>query len=122
MSTESVARRLVTLCREGKFNVAQDELFAPDAQSIEMEGVTGDLGTVQGMDAIREKGRKFDASLSEVHSVACGEPLVADSFFVVRMDLDATYKEGGRRAMSELCVYEVRNDKIVREQFFYSTG
>jgi hypothetical protein len=115
-------RRLVSLCREGKFNEAQNELFAPDARSIEMEGMSGDLGTVQGMEAIREKGRKFDASLTAVHSITCGDPLIAGSFFAVRMDLDATYKEGGRRAMSELCVYEVVNDKIVREQFFYSMG
>ncbi len=122
MSTESVARRLVALCRERKFNVAQDELFAPTARSIEMEGMTGDLGTVEGMDAIREKGRRFDESLTAVHSVTCSDPLIAGSFFTVRMDLDATYKEGGRRAMSELCVYEVVDDRIVREQFFYATG
>lgn len=74
------------------------------------------------MEAIREKGRKFDESLTKVHSITCGDPLIAGSFFALRMDLDATYKEGGRRAMSELCVYEVVNDKIVREQFFYATA
>lgn len=122
MSTESVARRLVQLCREGKFDGAQDELYAPDARSIEMEGMTGEMGSVQGLDAIREKGRKFSESYTEVHSVEVSDPLIADPFFSVVMGFDATFKEGGRRAMREICVYEVNNDKIVREQFFYAMG
>ena len=122
MSTETVARRLVQLCREKKFDVAQNELFAPNARSIEMEGVSGALGTVQGIEAIREKGRQFDASLTAVHAVTCSDPMIAGPFFCVTMGLDATYKQGGRREMTELCVYEVVNDKIVREQFFYPTA
>ena len=50
MTTESVARRLVDLCREGKFDVAQNELFADRARSIEMEGTPN--AEVVGMDAI----------------------------------------------------------------------
>jgi hypothetical protein len=120
MSTESVARRLVELCREKKFDVAQNELFAPGARSIEMEGMPN--AQVAGIDAIREKGRQFDSTLTQVHAVSCSDPLIADSFFSVTMGLDATFKEGGRRTMTELCVYEVANDRIVREQFFYATG
>jgi hypothetical protein len=122
MNTEAVARRLVQLCREGQFNVAQDELYAPGARSVEPEGVSGALGSVEGMDAIRAKGKRFDESLLQVHRVTCSDPLVADSYFSVVMGLDATYKEGGRRAIEEICVYEVRDGKIVLEQFFYRAG
>ncbi|MBB6095379.1 ketosteroid isomerase-like protein [Povalibacter uvarum] len=117
MSTETVAHRLVELCRQGKFDVAQNELFADSARSIEMEGVPN--AEAVGMDAIRQKGRDFDATLTQVHTVTVSEPVVADGFFSIVMGLDATYKEGGRRSMTEICVYEVANDKIVREQFFY---
>ena len=122
MSTESVARRLVQLCREGKFDEAQEELYAPDARSIEMEGMSGPLGSVEGLEAIREKGRKFTQSYTEMHGVEVSDPLIADPFFSLVMGFDATFKEGGRRAMREICVYEVKNDKIVREQFFYAMG
>lgn len=122
MSTESVARRLVQLCREGKFDQAQDELYATNARSIEVDGMTGPLGSVEGLDAIREKGRQFMDSLTEIHGVEVSEPLIADPFFSLVMGFDATYKEGGRRAMREICVYEVASDKIVREQFFYPMG
>jgi hypothetical protein len=119
MNTEAVARRLVQLCRQGQFNDAQAELYAASARSIEPEGVSGALGSVEGMDAIRAKGKRFDESLLEVHGVTCSDPLIADPYFSLVMGLDATYKEGGRRAMEEICVYEVRDGKIVREQFFY---
>ena len=122
MNTEAIARRLVQLCREGKFNEAQDELYAQDASSIEPEGMAGPLGSVQGMAAIREKGRRFEESYTQMHGVTCSDPLVADPFFSVVMGFEATFKQGGRRSMEELCVYEVSNGKIVREQFFYRVG
>ena len=122
MNTDAVARRLVQLCRLGKFNEAQDELYAPDARSIEPEGMSGALGSVVGMNAIREKGKRFEESVAQMHGVTCSDALVADPFFSVVMGFDATYKEGGRRAVEEICVYEVRNGKIVLEQFFYGVG
>lgn len=121
MSTESVARRLVQLCREGKFDQAQEELYAANARSIEAENLPGPLGSVEGLDAIRKKSREFNESIAEVHSVEVSDPQIAEPFFSLVMGFDATYKEGGRRALREICVYEVVNDKIVREQFFYST-
>lgn len=122
MSVESIARRLVQLCREGKFDQAQDELYAANARSMEIEGMTGPLGSVEGLDAIREKGRQFTASYTEVHGIEVSDPLIAEPFFSLVMGFDATYKQGGRRALREICVFEVANDKIVREQFFYSMG
>jgi len=32
--------------------------------------------------------------------------VIADSHFSIVMNIDATYKEHGRMAMSEICVYE----------------
>lgn len=121
MSTGNVARRLIELCRAGQFDRAVDELYAKDARSIEMDGMgAGPLGNVDGLDAIRLKGKRFENSVSQVHGITVSDPLIAGSFFTIAMGFDATYKEGGRKAMKEVCVYEVRDDKIVREQFFYS--
>jgi len=35
------------------------------------------------------------------------------------MMMDATFKGIGREKMNELCMYEVEDGKIVKEQFFY---
>lgn len=123
MNTEQVARRLVELCRRGEFLKAQDELYAQDAVSLEPEGAPGGaLGNARGLDAIREKGKAFDATYQEIHGVTVSDPLVAGEYFSIVMGLDATWKQGGRYAMEEICVYRVRNGKIVLEQFFYSMG
>jgi ketosteroid isomerase-like protein len=36
------------------------------------------------------------------------------------MNMDVTYKEGGRMPMNEIAVYEVKDGKIAAEQFFYN--
>jgi ketosteroid isomerase-like protein len=121
MTTEQVAARLVELCRAGKYEEAQEELYADDAVSIEMPGLPeGALADAHGMEAIRAKGRAWQASIEEIHGGSVGEPIIAGDWFSVVMRIDATYKDMGRVDMSEICVYRVRDGKIVHEQFFYN--
>lgn len=123
MNTQQVAERLVALCRSGEYERAQDELYAADAASIEMEGLpSGAMGHAHGLEAIREKGRKWAQNIVEIHAGDVSDPLVAGNWFSVRMSIDATYKDMGRVPMEEICVYRVRDGKIVQEQFFYDVG
>ena len=123
MNTQQVANRLVELCRRGEFLKAQDELYANDAVSLEPEGApAGAMGNAKGLDAIREKGKAFDQTYETIHSITVSEPLIAGEYFSITMGLDATWKQGGRYAMEEICVYRVRNGKVVLEQFFYPVG
>lgn len=121
MNTDQVAKRLVELCREGKYEQAQDELYAQDAVSVEMASMqSGALGNVEGLAAIREKGRRWKENIVEVHGGSVGDPVLAGDWFSLAMGIDATYKDMGRVDMQEICVYRVRDGKIVHEQFFYS--
>ncbi|WP_114240199.1 SnoaL-like domain-containing protein [Dyella sp. C9] len=123
MSTEAVAKRLVAMCRHGQFEEAQHELYARHAVSIEPEAAAnGPLGNVQGLEAILEKGRRFQAGVAQVHAVEVSEPLVAGHWFCLTLSMDVTMKERGRMTLSEVCVYHVQDDKIVSEQFFYDMG
>ena len=124
MNTEQVAKRLVELCREGKGQQLQDELYSNDAVSVEMEGMQapGMPTVAKGMDAIREKGRQFNAGIEERHGGTVGDPIVMGNWFAVTMTMDATMKGRGRVNMEEICVYQVKDGKIVREQFFYDVG
>lgn len=120
MNTEAVAKRLVELCRKGEHEQAQRELYAQDAVSIEMAGApAGALGDAQGLQAIYEKGRQFAAMVEAVHASSVSEPVVAGNWFSVSMTMDVTFKGRGRVQMTEICVYQVRDGKVVREQFFY---
>jgi hypothetical protein len=120
MNTPDIARRLVELCRQGAYETAQNELYSADAVSIEPEGAQ--MANGHGLEAILAKGKSF-AETFEVHGGTVSDPVVAGAFFSVAMAVDVTPRAGGPRfTMEEIAVYEVRADKIVREQFFYPIG
>lgn len=119
LTTQEVANRLVSLCREGKFVDAVKELYAPHVVSIEPEGGHGP-SRVEGFDHVINKSIEFGKSLEQVHSMAISDPVVADAFFSVGMHMDIDMAGVGRTQMEEVCVYEVKDGKIVRDQFFYS--
>jgi hypothetical protein len=117
MTTHEIAQRLVVLCREAKWDQAQQELYADDVISIEPFASPAFAKETKGLPAIIEKGKKFTAMVETMHRLEVSEPLVAGSSFACTMRMDVTMKEQGRMDMTELCVYEVKNGKIVSEQF-----
>jgi len=123
MNTEAIAKRLVALCREFKYEEAQKELYAADAVSIEPEGLPpGALGNAKGLQAIIEKGHQFNAMVEAFHGGTVSDAVVAGNWFSLSMMLDVTFKGRGRTKMEEICTYHVRGGKIVKEQFFYDVG
>lgn len=118
MSTTDIANRLVELCTKGEFETAQKELFADDAVSIEPYATPEFQQETKGLDAIIEKGHKWSGMLEEAHEMRVSQPVVGGQSFACTMFMDVTMKEKGRMAMTELCVYNVKDGKIVSEQFF----
>lgn len=117
MTTQEIAHRLVSLCREGKWDTAQQELFADNAVSIEAEAMPGGSRETKGRAGIIEKGKQFNAMVEKIHSLVVSDPIVAGQSFACIMTLDATMKGQGRTQMSETCLYHVKDGKIVLEQF-----
>ena len=117
MKTEEVAQRLVTLCREGQWETAQQELYAADAISIEPYETPNFPKETKGLPAIFQKGHVFTSLVEKMHSLAVSDPLVAGNAFACTMTMDIKMKGHDRMKMSELCVYEVKDGKIVLEQF-----
>lgn len=118
MTTKEIAGRLVTLCRQGAWETAQRELYADDAVSIEPYATPGFTQETIGLAAILEKGRKFEAMIEQLHSMSVSDPLVATNSFACTMTMDVTMKGQARMQLSEICVYEVKDGKIVSERFF----
>ena len=117
MTTKDIADRLVALCRQGQAEVAQRELYADDAVNIEPYGTATFPKETRGREAIMAKGRTFGALIESVHAMALSEPLVAGDAFACALQLDVTVKGHGRMSMDELCIYEVKDGKIVSERF-----
>jgi limonene-1,2-epoxide hydrolase len=118
MSTQDIANRLAELCREGKFEAAQKELFAEDAVSIEPFPTEAFAKETRGLRAIIDKGHKFETMVEKIHGCSTSPPLVAGNAITFALTLDATMKGRGRVKMEEICVYEVKDGKITSEQFF----
>ncbi len=117
MKTNEIAGRLVALCREAQWETAQKELYANEAVSLEPAATPAFEKETKGLAGILEKGRKFEAMIETMHSLAVSDPLVATNSFACTMSMDVTMKGQGRMQMSEICVYEVKDGKIVSEQF-----
>jgi hypothetical protein len=117
-TTQEVATRMNELFKENKWDEVQAELFADNAVSIEPETSQG-LKSVEGLDAIKKKGEEFNAMVEEMHGGWVTEPIVAGNFISFGMGMDVTFKGMGRTKMDEIAVYEVKDGKIVKEQFFY---
>lgn len=118
MTTQEVADKLVGYCRQGQFDEAIKNLYGKDIESIEPKGAP--MEEVKGLENVIQKAEYFSNMVQEFHSMQVSDPLVADKFFSCRMTMDATFKEGGRNTMDEVCLYKVENGKIVREEFFYT--
>jgi len=118
MTTQEVANRFNELAQTGQWEQIHNELFADNAVSIEPPGSQG-LPTVEGLSAIKEKGKRFSEMVEEMHGGYSGAPVVGGRFFSVAMGMDCTMKGMGRQKMDEIAVYEVKDGKIVKEQFFY---
>jgi ketosteroid isomerase-like protein len=118
MTTQAIASRLAELCKQGKFEEAQDELFAEDALSIEPQATPDFPQETKGLEAIQEKARKWNSMVSKVNSMKVSEPLIAANSFAVTMDMDVEMKNGQKMQHKELCVYEVKDGRVVSERFF----
>jgi hypothetical protein len=117
MTTKQIANRLVTLCREGEFETAQKELYAEDAISIEQQASQGFKKETKGLKGILDKGVKFQSMVEKVHGNTVSEPLVTDNSIAFTLSMDVTM-QGKRSEMKELCVYNVKDGKVVLEEFF----
>ena len=117
MTTQEVADRFNELAQQGQFEQILDELFADDAKSIEPAGSM--FPDVQGLAAIKEKGKQFHDMIEEMHGGYTGAPMVAGNYFTCVMGMDVTLKGQPRMSMDEVAVYHVQDGKIKSEQFFF---
>ena len=118
MTTGQIAERLVELCRQGKFENAQKELYADDALSMEPRETPGFSKETRGLHAIIEKWEKFASMVDAVNRVTVSSPLTAVNSIAFAMGFDMTMKGQKRSLAKELCMYQVKNGKIASEQFF----
>lgn len=125
MSSEKLAElanQLVAWCRADNTQACLDNLYAPDAVSVEAMAMPGEQSReAVGLDAIRAKHDWWNNTM-EVHGGNVDGPFLhGEDLFGVIFEMDVTNRQTGERAqMKELGIYTVKDGKIVREEFFYT--
>jgi hypothetical protein len=121
MTNKEIGQKLVDLCKANKNEEAMKTLYASDIVSVEAMAPPGQSTEVKGLPACAEKGKMWAARM-EVHGAVVEGPFTHGSDkFAVFFDYDVTEKAGNKRFhMKEVGIYTVKNDKITREEFYYS--
>lgn len=115
MSVQSVAKRFVELCNQGKnFDVMQT-MYSPDIVSVESEG-----RETAGQAAVIQKSVNWAAGITIHGEKVLGPYFFGKDKFAVHFTFEVTPKSTGVRvAQQEVGVYTVgADDKITREEFY----
>ncbi|MCA0131890.1 nuclear transport factor 2 family protein [Winogradskyella alexanderae] len=118
MNTWDVASKWHRLCTEGKNLECIEELYDKNISSTEMPGMPR-FSVTTGKQSVWNKNKEWFDNVKELHSSSFTEPIVAGRHFTSKLEFDITFKDRGRQQMEEIGIWEVKNGKIVSEQFFY---
>ncbi len=119
-----IGQQIVAMSNDGKGEEAVEQLY--DEKVVSIEGQDGEAmpARMEGLDAVRQKGAWWYEN-HEIHESSATGPYAGfrDDQFVVRFNLDVTFKPTGERSqMEEVGLYTVKNGKVVQEEFLYLAG
>ena len=118
LTTPEIAARFNELAQQEKWFEIQDELFDENVKSIEPPN-SPYFKNAQGKDAVRKKGEEFVAKIEAGHRTHTTEPVIGGNHFAVGREVDITVRGFGRIQINQVMLYEVKDGKIISEQFFY---
>ncbi len=120
---KATAHRLVELCKAGKCDQAEEELYADHISSVEPFACEGKCKITVGKAAVKAKDVAWHKHMA-VHSREVEGPFPQpDSHrFAVVFKMDATCAKRGRMQMNEIALYtcDSCSGKIIRAEFFYT--
>jgi hypothetical protein len=104
------------LVLEGKALEAFETYYDDDVVMQENEGIP----TI-GKEANRKREKEFYSSLIEFRSPKLLKLTVGGNITMTQWHYDYTHKDWGVRKYTQVSVQEWKNNKIIREQFFYGS-
>ncbi len=115
MSLQTVGRKLVEMCSQGKNFEVMRTLYAAEIVSVESGGEE-----TAGQAPVIHKSEVWQ-SINTIHNQRVRGPYFNGATqFAVHYTFEVTPKASGQRiTREEVGVYTVKDDKITREQFFY---
>ena len=101
----------------GKYYGRTERTYGVEIESI--EPAHAPVKSAKGIEAVTKKGMAFADMIEARHGDSVSEPIVEGNHFTIGWQMDVTMKGRGRMNLEEICVYKVKDGKIVREEFFY---
>ena len=120
MSIETIARKFIDLCNQGKHFEVMRTMYAPEMVSVEADGKE-----FVGKETVIHKSEVFQGNNTITSQdlrgpFFLGDPGATSGRFGVYTAIEFTPKAGGERQRhEEVGLYTVKNDTITREEFFY---
>ena len=121
MTTQELANRYFELFQQRQVAEIYEQLYSADVVCTEPEHALamGVPTVTKGIAAVLAKSKARQEIIAEVHSFFSSEPVVGGNYFSVAMGRDMTLKSGQRMQLAEIAVFEVKDNKIISETFFY---
>jgi hypothetical protein len=110
-----IANLLKELVGEQKFVEAYQQLFSDDAESIDPQIPGGQ--SLKGLDTLIKYEQDFLARVT-IEKLSLSEPIIAGSYFTLSFKMSFDIKGIGHKDVEEICVYKVKDGKIISQQFF----
>lgn len=119
MNLKDIANELVAGCREDRARANLQKLYAPDAVSVEAMDM-GNGRETKGLAGIDGKHQWWEDNHTVTGGKVEGPFLHGDDRFAVIFAMQGTSKvDGSTFDMTEVGIYQVKDGKIIREEFFY---
>ncbi|MFN8355462.1 MAG: SnoaL-like domain-containing protein [Spirosomataceae bacterium] len=118
MTTLQISERFNELAQQEKWFEIQDELFSDDVISVE-PAHSPYLKNAKGKEFVRKKGEEWVGKITALYGAYTTAPVVAGNHFSIGRGFDVEVNGIGRVTIDEIIVYEVKDGKIISEQFFY---
>lgn len=118
MTTQEIADKLYEYCKNNQSEKAEDELYDENVTSSEKDQ-SWERKTINGLAAKKEKWKQFNNMIQEMHGGYTNKPQVFGNYIFIEMGMDATMKDIWKMKMDEMAKYEVKDGKIISEEFFY---
>ena len=119
MAVKDVADELVAGCREGRARANLQKLYAADAVSVEAADM-GNGRETHGLAGIDGKHQWWEDNHEMTGGTVQGPFMHGEDRFAVFFTAEGKTKADGKAfSMAEIGIYDVKDDKIVREEFYY---
>ena len=120
MSVETVARKFMELCKQGKHFEVMRNMYAPEMVSVEGDGheFVGKENVIRKSEVFQGENDILSQDLRGPFFL--GDPGASSGKYAVYTSIDFAPKSGGPRVThEEVGLYTVKNDTITREEFYY---